>query len=342
MNYQKHYNLLISTRLTYQEERKTLREFRFKQQSINRTSESYFENHHIIPKCLKGTNNKSNLILLTAREHYTAHWLLSKAYPNENKLSYSLWRLANDNKHKINSKTYQLLKENAFKNGHTEEAKIKIGNAHRGKIVSKETRKKQSDIGKKRIGCLNPMYGKKQSEKTKTHIKNVMNKIDDNGNTKYQNRSIKAAKTMSITQQNGKSIQQEITEKRLKTMSKVLENGKTKYQEMTEKTKKSMLDINRETGLNKYQTIGKNMKGNKHHRFDGYYILQAEKFATTSEAEEATNLNRKLIAKYYKNPNIVINAISYSKSKYFQSIGTKNDIVGKTTSELGFSFEQSN
>lgn len=41
----------------------------------------YYEAHHIIPKCLGGTDNKNNLVLLTAREHFIAHWLLAKINP---------------------------------------------------------------------------------------------------------------------------------------------------------------------------------------------------------------------------------------------------------------------
>lgn len=39
---------------------------------------NYYEKHHIIPKSLGGSNNDDNLVLLTAREHYLAHYLLCK------------------------------------------------------------------------------------------------------------------------------------------------------------------------------------------------------------------------------------------------------------------------
>ena len=41
----------------------------------------YTERHHIIPKSLGGSNTKSNLVRLTAREHFICHWLLLKMYP---------------------------------------------------------------------------------------------------------------------------------------------------------------------------------------------------------------------------------------------------------------------
>ena len=32
--------------------------------------EEYYENHHILPKCLGGSDDPQNLIKLTAREHF--------------------------------------------------------------------------------------------------------------------------------------------------------------------------------------------------------------------------------------------------------------------------------
>ena len=40
----------------------------------------YIEQHHIIPRAEGGTGDKSNLVNLTAREHYIAHLLLAKIY----------------------------------------------------------------------------------------------------------------------------------------------------------------------------------------------------------------------------------------------------------------------
>lgn len=38
----------------------------------------YYELHHIIPRSIGGTEDKSNLVLLTAREHFICHYLLCK------------------------------------------------------------------------------------------------------------------------------------------------------------------------------------------------------------------------------------------------------------------------
>lgn len=44
----------------------------------NRQLDGYSEKHHIIPKSMGGSNDKTNLVKLTAREHYIAHLLLTK------------------------------------------------------------------------------------------------------------------------------------------------------------------------------------------------------------------------------------------------------------------------
>ena len=46
----------------------------------------YTENHHIIPKCIGGSNDKSNLIALTPEEHFLAHQLLAKMHPTNHGL----------------------------------------------------------------------------------------------------------------------------------------------------------------------------------------------------------------------------------------------------------------
>jgi hypothetical protein len=48
----------------------------------NRNLIEYGEKHHIVPRCLGGSNDKSNLVKLTPEEHYVAHQLLVKLYPD--------------------------------------------------------------------------------------------------------------------------------------------------------------------------------------------------------------------------------------------------------------------
>lgn len=52
----------------------------------NRSLDVYAERHHIVPICIGGTNDASNLVKLLPEEHYVAHQLLVKMYPNNSKL----------------------------------------------------------------------------------------------------------------------------------------------------------------------------------------------------------------------------------------------------------------
>ena len=52
---------------------------------------TYYEGHHILPVCLGGTGRSDNwshenIVPLTAREHFIAHWLLHLIYPTNKHL----------------------------------------------------------------------------------------------------------------------------------------------------------------------------------------------------------------------------------------------------------------
>jgi hypothetical protein len=70
VNYQKHYDNLIN---------------RAKQRPVV----LYTEKHHIVPRCMGGTDCKENLVDLTPEEHFVAHQLLVKLFPNNQKLIYA-------------------------------------------------------------------------------------------------------------------------------------------------------------------------------------------------------------------------------------------------------------
>jgi hypothetical protein len=79
-----------------------------------REIEGYTEKHHIIPKCMNGTNNPDNLVKLTAREHFLAHWLLHEIYPNNTDLKYAFWSMCrssdNQKRYKPSSRVYEYSK----------------------------------------------------------------------------------------------------------------------------------------------------------------------------------------------------------------------------------------
>lgn len=82
--------------------------------------EGYSEGHHIIPKCLGGSNDKDNIVRLTAREHYICHLLLVKMVErrDQGKLALAATKMkrvsnTHDRSYHFSSKTYDRLKRKA-------------------------------------------------------------------------------------------------------------------------------------------------------------------------------------------------------------------------------------
>jgi hypothetical protein len=83
----------------------------------------YKERHHVLPRCMGGTDSPDNLVDLTAEEHYVAHQLLVKMYPDNTKLAHAaVWmaRRASGNKAYswLRRKHAQAASENLLGNKH--------------------------------------------------------------------------------------------------------------------------------------------------------------------------------------------------------------------------------
>ena len=79
--------------------------------------EAYKETHHIIPKCMGGSDDKDNLVDLTPEEHFIAHQLLVKIYPKEYGLVKAIQYMVTNNKNrknKVNNKLYGWLKKKIY------------------------------------------------------------------------------------------------------------------------------------------------------------------------------------------------------------------------------------
>jgi hypothetical protein len=76
------------------------------------------EYHHIIPRCMGGSDDKANIVKLTTREHFICHWLLSKMTRGKDNTSllYALNGMKRSSKYqnryetKITSRVYARLK----------------------------------------------------------------------------------------------------------------------------------------------------------------------------------------------------------------------------------------
>ena len=146
----------------------------------NRVSDGYTERHHIHPRSLGGTDDKDNLVDLTAREHFICHWLLTKMHTGEAraKMIYALNGMKRGNEFaqryetKITARVYENLKKE-FSKVHsatmkgrtpwnkgvpvTEEQREKNKIAATGKKISQEAIEKRSA----------KIRGQKRSEETK-------------------------------------------------------------------------------------------------------------------------------------------------------------------------------
>ena len=92
MDYQKIYNTLV-------------------RRGQNRILEGYSEKHHIIPRCVGGTDEETNLVSLTPEEHYLCHLLLVKIHPNNIRLVKAAMFMVSANKdQQRNNKAYGWLK----------------------------------------------------------------------------------------------------------------------------------------------------------------------------------------------------------------------------------------
>lgn len=134
--------------------------------------DEYTEKHHILPRTLGGDNSASNLVDLTAREHFICHWLLTKMLKGDNKykMIYALHRFMypqQPSRYKITSKKFELLK--SIPRTHTAEAKMKMHvSAKRRPKPSKETVEKRAA---KLRGRPSPLKGRH------THTDESKNKI---------------------------------------------------------------------------------------------------------------------------------------------------------------------
>jgi hypothetical protein len=96
MNYEKHYALLID-------------------RAKRRVLVGQTESHHIVPRCMGGSDAKKNRVLLTPEEHFVAHQLLTKMHPLHPGLAIAAATMATDNRNgkRAGNKLYGWLRRRA-------------------------------------------------------------------------------------------------------------------------------------------------------------------------------------------------------------------------------------
>lgn len=157
----------------------------------------YFENHHIIPKSLGGGNNRENLVLLTPKEHYICHLLLTKMCRNKfhyqkmirawdflSTLQNKSTRLTSEMYHNLKITMSQIKKEKMINNNPTmkDEVRQKISKANKGRLLGDKNPSKRPEVKEKisaalrgtgktsNFGIKNGFYGKLHSTETRKLI----------------------------------------------------------------------------------------------------------------------------------------------------------------------------
>ena len=173
MNYERIYNQII-------------------ERAKNRILVGYKETHHIIPRCMGGTNEKDNLVDLTAREHFMCHLLLTRIHPTHKGLRLAIWNMCNtkrsyQGRYKPNGRLYEMIR--------TEYREHIKGENHPsyGRKNSDEVKQKMSEIAKERFKN-NP-----GTFKGRTHSEETRKKLSDNMKGKAQSNHQKESVKESLT-----------------------------------------------------------------------------------------------------------------------------------------------
>lgn len=147
------------------------------------------ERHHVVPLSLGGLNIKSNITVLTAREHFICHLLLTKMTEGLNRRSmcYALHRMTYS-KNKYQQKRYQpsskmyeivskinsqLQSEKQRGKKFTEEHRKNISKVVRGRIFTDESRERMS---KSRKGKMTKFYTEERRKEVAERMKIVWSK----------------------------------------------------------------------------------------------------------------------------------------------------------------------
>jgi hypothetical protein len=114
-----------------------------------------------------GSNLEDNLVYLTGAEHFVAHQLLAKIYPNNDKVIYAahMMTIGADSKHKRTNKEYGWIREKFV---------TAMRELHEGIPKTKEHRHAMSlaKLGKS-TGVDNNFYGKRHTDKYRKNLSEI-------------------------------------------------------------------------------------------------------------------------------------------------------------------------
>lgn len=93
----------------------------------------YSERHHVVPRCMGGSNGKDNIVRLTAREHFIAHKLLVRIHPDVRGLWFALVAMGRIHEFKSRIFSSERAKAAEMRKGfeYTDESRRKMSEAAR-------------------------------------------------------------------------------------------------------------------------------------------------------------------------------------------------------------------
>lgn len=123
----------------------------------------YYESHHIMPRSMGGSDDISNKALLTGREHFIAHRLLTKIYPENTGLHYSVYRTTVSSSNQSRGLTSRMIELGKIANSIAAKGRTGNKNSFYGKEHTPEFIEKQIQRGRQKLKEKNPNYGNRWS-----------------------------------------------------------------------------------------------------------------------------------------------------------------------------------
>ena len=283
MNYSKIYWQLIAKR---------------KENVIHPSSNVLYEQHHIIPRCMLGSDEPDNLINLTIREHFIAHLLLWKIQPNSS-LSLAVHFMANTRTGlRLTSRQFEKLKievrkvlsesskqqwENKTPEQKAQTIQAMIDGMHKWRaILSEEEKRKQHELCSKRSKLAWQNYPEDlKLKKAKQHSQTLLNKSPSEKlerakkcKATWQNKSLEELEALKVqisksTKQMWNDMPEEKRQQHAENtkigLHKWLDNRTNEEKQlMRERSRQGRKTLKERLGKDKYQefcaSLGKNLQ----------------------------------------------------------------------------------
>lgn len=180
MDYAAHYNRLIA-------------------RARHRILTVYRERHHVVPRCIGGSNDRENIVALTPEEHFVAHQLLVKMHPGNFALVWSAScmtgatsRMQRSNKLYgwLRRRFAQMVSERHTGCARSAEARAKMSAAHLGKKRAPHTAETRAKMSAASKGRPKSLAHRDAFVKARTGLKLKPHSLEGRAN---QSRGVRAA-----------------------------------------------------------------------------------------------------------------------------------------------------